>query len=330
MTETTPDDPPARPALRACGERIEQLLEASSAAGPVARQRAEELLRVVVELYGGGIERILELVDEAGALGDDVLQRLADDELVAGLLLVHGLHPFGVVERVEQALTRVRPYLGSHGGDVELLDVTSDGVVRLRMLGSCDGCPSSSITLKLAVEDAIEAAAPEVVKIEVEGAVEGAADTPKPSPGNVIPVDALTARLHPAGPAGPAGPAAIGLDSTPVWEPVPAADLPAGSLRHAVVSSMGVVLCRLGSDVYAYRDRCPSCAANLADGAIERRLGGSRHSAVLTCAGCRSHYDVQQAGIGLDGTDLHLDPLPLLERDGVLQIAVPTPTSVSA
>ena len=45
----------------------------------------------------------------------------------------------------------MRPYLGSHGGDVELLGVTDDGVVRLRLLGSCDGCPSSSVTLKLAV-----------------------------------------------------------------------------------------------------------------------------------------------------------------------------------
>ena len=62
----------------------------------------------------------------------------------------------------------MRPYLGSHGGDVELLEVTDDGVVRLRLLGSCDGCPSSSVTLKLAVEDAIEAAAPEVTGIEVE------------------------------------------------------------------------------------------------------------------------------------------------------------------
>ena len=87
---------------------------------------------------------------------------------MASLLLVHGLHPYDVETRVEQALDGVRPYLGSHGGDVELLGVTDDGVVRLRLLGSCDGCPSSSVTLKLAVEEAIEAAAPEVDGIEVE------------------------------------------------------------------------------------------------------------------------------------------------------------------
>ena len=111
---------------------------------------------------------MLEILHEAGRLDDDVLADLAADELVAGLLIVHGLHPYGVEQRVEEALESVRPYLGSHGGDVELLEVSEAGTVRLRLLGSCDGCPSSSVTLKLAVEGAIESAAPEVVSIEVE------------------------------------------------------------------------------------------------------------------------------------------------------------------
>jgi len=93
----------------ACGERIELLLEASAAAGPVARERAEELVRLVVELYGTGLERVLELAHEAGALDDDLLGALAADELVSSLLLVHGLHPYGVEERVERALDGVRP-----------------------------------------------------------------------------------------------------------------------------------------------------------------------------------------------------------------------------
>ena len=77
---------------------------------------------------------------DAGQLNDEVLAALAADELVANLLIVHGLHPYGVDLRVEQALESVRPYLGSHGGDVELLEVTDAGVVRLRLLGSCNGC----------------------------------------------------------------------------------------------------------------------------------------------------------------------------------------------
>src|SRR4051794_7861587 len=151
--------------LQARGERIEQLLEASAAAGPVARERAEELVRLVVELYGEGLERLLEIVYDAGALDDKVLDQLADDPVVSNLLIVHGLHPYGVEERIERALASVRPYLGSHGGDVALLAVSDDGVASLRMLGSCDGCPSSAATLTLAVEEAIRKAAPEIVSI---------------------------------------------------------------------------------------------------------------------------------------------------------------------
>jgi len=134
------------PDLRATGERIEALLEAASAGGRVARERAEELVRLVVDLYGAGLERLLDILHEAGRLDDGLLDRLAADDLVASLLAVHGLHPDDVGTRVARALDGVRPYLGSHGGDVQLLDVTDDGTVRLRMLGSCDGCASSAVT----------------------------------------------------------------------------------------------------------------------------------------------------------------------------------------
>ena len=112
---------------RAAGDRIDTLLDASSAGGAVARERAEELVRLVADLYGAGLERVLELMHERGHLDDETLDALADDDLVASLLLVHGLHPYDVTTRVERALEGVRPYLGSHGGDVELLEVTDDG-----------------------------------------------------------------------------------------------------------------------------------------------------------------------------------------------------------
>ncbi len=69
---------------RSVGERIERLLDASAASGPMVGERAEELVRLVVELYGAGLERVLELAYEAGALSDDLLDALADDDLVSG------------------------------------------------------------------------------------------------------------------------------------------------------------------------------------------------------------------------------------------------------
>ena len=156
--------------LRAVSDRIEALLAEVRALGdPRARETAEELVRLLAEFYGAGLERMLEIVDEAGA--GELFDRFTQDDLVASLLILHGLHPQDVESRIAAALDRVRPFLGSHGGDVRLLGV-EDGVVRLRLEGNCHGCPSSTVTMKLAIERAIEEAAPEVARIEVEGVAE--------------------------------------------------------------------------------------------------------------------------------------------------------------
>jgi Fe-S cluster biogenesis protein NfuA len=158
---------PAPQDLRATGDRIERLIdELRATAEPRTYARAEELVRLITELYGAGLARVVELSAERD-LG--LLDALVADELVASLLLVHGLHPEPLAQRVEAALAEVRPLLSSHGGDVELLEIDEEaGAVRLRLLGSCDGCPSSAVTLQSAVERAILEAAPEIVCIDVD------------------------------------------------------------------------------------------------------------------------------------------------------------------
>ena len=153
--------------LRATGDRIEVLIEQLHATtDPRTTDRVDELLRLVTELYGAGLERVLEL---ARAEAPGLIDRLVDDELVGSLLLVHDLHPEDLHTRVVAALDSVRPFLGDHGGDVQLLDLDlAVGAVHLRLLGSCDGCPSSAVTLRDAVERAINEAAPEIVIIDVE------------------------------------------------------------------------------------------------------------------------------------------------------------------
>lgn len=147
--------------------RVEELLDDVDAlVDPAGRELASALAQALVELYGEGLARILAAVrdGDGGALPDG----LVEDELVAHLLILHDLHPVPVEGRVHQALDAVRPYLESHGGDVELLDV-DEGVVRLRLEGSCSGCPSSAMTLKNAIEAEIHKAAPEIEDIEAEG-----------------------------------------------------------------------------------------------------------------------------------------------------------------
>ncbi|MEU2088611.1 NifU family protein [Nocardia beijingensis] len=281
---------------REAGDRIETLLEASSAGGALARERAEQLVRELVGLYGAALTRVIELLDDAA------VERLARDDLIASLLLVHGLHPHDVTTRVANALDSVRPYLGSHGGDVHLVDI-ADGVVRLELAGSCKSCPSSSVTLELAVEDAVRAAAPEIESIEVVAAATESA--------GVISADSLFSRVRADG--GRSG----------SWVAVPElAELGAGEVGGFAVGGLTVLACRVGEELYAYRDHCPACDRSLAGAALERRVGFPAGDAVLRCPTCRAHYDVVHAGARVDG-DGHLEPLPVLVRSGELSVAVP-------
>ncbi len=169
-------------------------LAATGGFGPAAAA-AEELVGLLVGLYGDGLARITEILAGEGAAGSAILAKLADDPQVEGLLLLHDLHPLDVDARIQRALDRVRPYLGSHAGGVEYLGVT-DGVARLRLEGSCNGCPSSTVTVQLAISTAVEDAAPEVTEVVVEGMT--AAPEPGPAPD----------RPPPARPRGPGfGPA---------------------------------------------------------------------------------------------------------------------------
>jgi Fe-S cluster biogenesis protein NfuA len=167
--------------------RIDELVRAVEQIGdPAARATATELVQLLLDLHGAGIERMLDITYESGEAGPAIIDALGRDELAGALLMLHGLHPFDLATRVAQALEKVRPYMQSHGGDVELLGVSDDVVVRLRLEGSCHGCPSSHVTLKYAVEEAIYAAAPDVSAIDTEGVAE-----PRPMTG-FVPMTELT------------------------------------------------------------------------------------------------------------------------------------------
>jgi Fe-S cluster biogenesis protein NfuA len=152
-------------------ERVQDLLGSlDEIADPVAQARVQELVGTVLELYGAGLERILGVIADAGEGAIHIRNALLDDGIVASLLLIHGLYPISLEERVTEAIDSVRPFLASHGGDVEILSI-EDGVARLRLKGSCNGCPASASTLEHALKEAIDEAAPDLLALEVEGAV---------------------------------------------------------------------------------------------------------------------------------------------------------------
>ncbi|RJR41422.1 MAG: NifU family protein [Desulfobacteraceae bacterium] len=69
-------------------------------------------------------------------------------------------------KKVEEALEKVRPSLQADGGDVQLVDVGADGVVKVRLTGACGGCPMSQMTLKMGIEKVLKMNVPEVSRVE--------------------------------------------------------------------------------------------------------------------------------------------------------------------
>ena len=293
--------------------RIETLLgEIETLADPNARSKAAEMAQVLLELYGEGLARMMEVVAR-GDEGERTFKVFAEDELISHLLLLHGLHPLDVETRVVQALEEVRPYLQSHGGNVELLGIEG-GVARVRLQGSCDGCPSSTVTLKLAIEEAVLKAAPDLEGIEAEGVTE-----PPPRPATTFVAGPTLRRKEKKQPE----------EDGASWTVVGGLpQLSGGGTLLKEVSGEPVLFLKVGDDFYAYRHLCPGCGESLE--------GGSLNDAKLGCPGCERRYDARRAGRCLDDPQIHLEPIPLLvnevaveERQGrglrsIVKIALPS------
>jgi Fe-S cluster biogenesis protein NfuA/nitrite reductase/ring-hydroxylating ferredoxin subunit len=244
---------------------------------PDCRALAEELTAAVVQMYGAGLERIVELADA------DTRDQMANDELVAGLLMIHDLFPVPIEECVIQALDTVRPYMESHGGNVELLGI-EDGIARLRLEGSCKSCRASSSTLELAVRQALEEAAPDLLGMDVEGIEE-----PDES--------AVTGTALPMAPA---------------WHML---DIdPSEALVSTDVQGVSLVVANVGGTLLAYRNRCADCGGMLDGGALE--------AGVLGCPGCGRNFFLPQAGRSMDDDHLQLQPVPLLREEEAIKVAL--------
>jgi Fe-S cluster biogenesis protein NfuA/nitrite reductase/ring-hydroxylating ferredoxin subunit len=280
--------------LARAGRRMQEMVEKiQKTPDPAARRLLQDCLESVLAFYGEGLTRVLQVVDKAGADGEKVRAALLRDGGVTGLLLIHGLHPVPLEKRLLEALDKVRPYMKSHGGDVELLSLEHE-FAKLRLQGHCETCPSSTVTLELAVRHAIEEACPDLAGFEVEGmAKNGASGTHQfehvPS-------------------------------AAPKWLEVRnAGELADDELMIVHEGNEPLILCKVNDQFYAYYDRCPGCNMPLHLGKLNR--------GTLTCQ-LGHPYDIQYAGRGVGENVLHLEPLPLLVQDGAVKVALsPAPAN---
>ena len=242
----------------------------------------------MIELYGEGMERIFAVIDtepEAGPLRE----RLQDDGVIASLMLIHDLYPVSLTERVVEALDSVRPYMESHGGDVELLGI-EQGIARIRLEGSCKTCPASQSTLELAIKSALDEAAPDLEGLVVEGPA-----SPVAQPASADAMELPVIQVAPAA-----------ARREPAWFSLPAVEaLAEGELTGAEIEDVSLVVGRVEGNLLAFHDRCPSCGAELNSAELVE--------GTLTCPGCERRYFLPRAGRSLDDERLLLEPVPLLE-----------------
>jgi Fe-S cluster biogenesis protein NfuA/nitrite reductase/ring-hydroxylating ferredoxin subunit len=281
-------------------ERIEKLIqEVAEFPDPSARATTEELVQALLDMYGEGLAHVLELTAQSEASGHALIETFTKDDLLSSLFLLHGLHPLDIETRVARALVEVRPYLKSHGGNVELVKV-ENSIAFLRLEGSCNGCPSSTITLKLAIEEAIYKAAPDLDELQVEGVT-----VPPPRPG--IPVAFIPPRRRKD--------ITQTTEQNGAWTMVGGLNsLPEETLKVIAVEGKPLLFCQIAGTYYAYHDHCGSCTASL-DGS---RLDGT----TLICSSCERQFDICSAGRCLDTPNLYLEPVPLLVENGKVKVAL--------
>ena len=199
---------------------------------PRARELAQELVSAVIAMYGDGLRRIMEAISTARDAGEAIMDQLAQDGAVASLLLIHDLYPVDLEERVLEALDSVRPYMESHGGNVELVGI-EDGVARLALQGSCNGCAASRATLELAIKQALDEHAPDLAGLEVEGVAEPSTNGQRPT--RWLALDGVN-----------------GLGT--------------GELRMCAADGTALLLANVAGALVAYENACAACGASLQDG----------------------------------------------------------------
>lgn len=254
-------------------------------------------------MYGAGLERVVAALHAGGAEGQRIAAELAEDRLVATLLLIHDLHPVPLSERVQAALDSVRPYMESHGGNVELLSL-ENGIARIHLRGSCSDCAASSVTLELAIKQALEDAAPDLAGLEVEGVA------PQTTGGPGLP---MVTNSEPPGMELPV--IMSGPPAPPSWFEVSSmAEVADGTLAAVAVGGRELVIANVDGALLAYRDVCAGCGSPLHDGSLD--------AGALACRDCGRSFFLPRAGRSMDDDRIQLEPVPLLREDGAVKVAL--------
>ena len=137
------------------------------------KSACKELVQLLMDLHGAGLERMMEIVFEGGSQGPDVIDKLAKDPVVGSLLLLYSLHPDDLEARVRKAMESMRPRLRKLSCSADVVRI-KDGSVQVKVTTTGHGCGSSTKDVRAIVEDSVYEFAPDVVGLEILGPEEPA------------------------------------------------------------------------------------------------------------------------------------------------------------
>lgn len=275
-------DTSAETGLERAARRVDEALAAVDRLDSDGRAAALELRGAIEAFHKDALVHVVRTL-RADPRGKELLFELIDDPGVHAVLALHGIVRPSVMARAEVALAAVRPYLQSHGGDVELVEVVG-GVAHVRLLGTCNGCSMSAATLRDGVEEALVGGVEEITAIQVRD------DEPTPA---FIPL-------------GSVGRKESGWVAGPVAEAVPV-----GGMVRFDVGEDSFIITNVGNRLAAFRNECVHQGMSLDGGCIDE--------GVLVCPWHGFRYDAS-TGECLSAPGAQLRQVPLRVEGGQVSI----------
>lgn len=278
--QTTTDD------FTQLAERVDQAVNGVRKLDPAARKEALALKTAIEEFHKVGLTKIVQRL-KADPRGKELLFELVDEPSVYALFAMHGIVRADITTQVLRVLDMVRPYMQSHGGDVELDRVEGD-TVYVRLQGACNGCSMSAVTLREGVEEALINQIPEINYVEV------VPNDPGPA---LISLDALLAAVD-------------GASAERGWlQGPPLEDVLPGRPYRLDVEDLSIVILKVQNRLSAYRNACAHMGLPIDGGLLDDTHG------TLTCPWHGFCFDAT-SGECLTAPAAQLESFPLRVQDG--------------
>lgn len=271
--------------LQDLATRVDSAIEAVRALKGEPRETALAMKTAIEDFHKSALTQLIRFL-KSDPRGKELLFEMIDQPEICAMLSMHGLLRPDLGTRVRRVIENVRPYMQSHGGDVELLEVTSD-TVRLRLAGACNGCSMSAVTLRNGVEDALRENVPEIAHIEV------VPNEPTPT---LISVESLLSGNQKGWIAGPEAEA-----------------LEDGKPFRMEGENGGILLLRMGNQIQAFRNACAHMGLPLEGGMVDREAG------TITCPWHGFRFDCR-TGECLTAPHAQLESIPLRIESGIIHV----------